>query len=454
MHDLYSIFLRRSEGIKPGLERIREAWQLLGPHNTACVLVGGTNGKGSTSGMLWHLLSAANCPAGLFTSPHLRFFSERIQVSHAPVDDNFLARKFAELGQRLGAQVEAELSFFEVATLLARLTFEEKKTRLNVWEVGLGGRWDATNINEPLCSVVTSIDLDHQKWLGGTVAEICAEKVPIARSGCPLFWGELRESVNAQVMPVVLAKKQEIGFTLIRVGEHFGLAPDGLTYTLKLPGLPSYQGELPAWFKQRPRILQENFVIAAAMFYYLLHRHGATVLGKEAQNPSEVFAASVERFFAPELPWPPSLLGRFQSMELAHCQRPFLVDVCHNPASATRLQESLKALRSKVPMPGLVSILADKDINAILDLLRAVLDPIVLFRSEGERAMSYSQLEARHRDLIQSEDFASALSALDGITDKGEEAVVCGSLLAVGQVLSKYEVLPVRRGDEWLLLGR
>ena len=142
LEDLYQIFLRRTEGIKPGLDRIHNAWHHLGPHHVPAVLIGGTNGKGSTSGFLWSLLSSVHCPSGLFTSPHLCNFYERIQVNHFKIDDSFLSTKLVELRAKLPREIESNLSFFEIATLLARLSFEATKTQINIWEVGMGGRWD------------------------------------------------------------------------------------------------------------------------------------------------------------------------------------------------------------------------------------------------------------------------------------------------------------------------
>ncbi|MCK5351324.1 bifunctional folylpolyglutamate synthase/dihydrofolate synthase, partial [bacterium] len=165
--------------IKPGLERIREALSALGsPHlKFPHVLVGGTNGKGSVVSFMGAVLSSAGYRAGLFTSPHLHRFEERIVVdSHAVTRDELpgLVQEVKDVG--------VEMTYFEFATAMALLYFARQGVDLAVLEVGLGGSWDATNATEPVLSVITSVDLDHQDWLGHTLGEVAREKSGIMRN--------------------------------------------------------------------------------------------------------------------------------------------------------------------------------------------------------------------------------------------------------------------------------
>jgi dihydrofolate synthase/folylpolyglutamate synthase len=147
--------------------------------------VAGTNGKGSTCAFLESMYRAAGFRTGLYTSPHLVRFGERIQVSRNPLPDETLARLVSELRQRMPDDLTP--TFFEFTTVLALMAFAEASVDLVLWETGLGGRLDATNIVTPLASVITSIGLDHMQVLGGTVGEIAAEKAGIIKPGTPIL---------------------------------------------------------------------------------------------------------------------------------------------------------------------------------------------------------------------------------------------------------------------------
>ena len=193
--DLDLLFAKRANNIKPGLERIKKSYEFLGKPagNIPAVLIGGTNGKGSTSGFLWSLLAQSLSAVGLYTSPHLMEWSERFQISGRQVDDQDAIALAQELESLLPADLYAELSFFELTTLIAFRLFEREQVAMQVLEVGLGGRWDASNVADPLLSVVVSVSLDHQEYLGQDLRQILREKLGIMRSGCPLFWGQSGE---------------------------------------------------------------------------------------------------------------------------------------------------------------------------------------------------------------------------------------------------------------------
>src|SRR6185369_6440703 len=154
------------------------------------VLIAGTNGKGSTAATLASILRAAGYKVGLYTSPHLVRINERIRVNGDPIDDELFASTYArvhEMAEHLVAEGKLPWhpSFFETVTAIAFECFSKLKCDIAVLEVGMGGRLDATNIVEPLISVITDIDLDHQKFLGDTIAAIAAEKAGIMRAGKP-----------------------------------------------------------------------------------------------------------------------------------------------------------------------------------------------------------------------------------------------------------------------------
>src|SRR2546423_3729898 len=177
-------------GLKLGLENTFRLAELAGnpQQRLRFIHVAGTNGKGSTCAMLESIYRAAGLKTGLFTSPHLISFCERIQVNREPVSEADVVRLLSELQRLLQSfPPEAHPTFFEVITIMALNYFAERKCDLVIWETGLGGRLDATNIVTPLASVITNIQYDHEKWLGSTLGSIAAEKAGIIKPGVPVI---------------------------------------------------------------------------------------------------------------------------------------------------------------------------------------------------------------------------------------------------------------------------
>ena len=177
-------------GARPGLERILALSELAGNQHRALrfIHVAGTNGKGSTCAMLESIYRASGLRVGLFTSPHLVSFAERIQVNRQPIPEDEVARLAGELKELLkDFSSDEHPTFFEVVAVMALRHFAEQRCDLVAWETGLGGRLDATNIVTPLASVITNIGLDHQQWLGDTLDRIAAEKAGIIKPGVPVI---------------------------------------------------------------------------------------------------------------------------------------------------------------------------------------------------------------------------------------------------------------------------
>src|SRR5579872_3754337 len=177
-------------GTKPGLEDTLRLAELAGnPHQRLRFIhVAGTNGKGSTCAMLESIYRATGLRVGLFTSPHLVAFGERIQVNRRLISEADIVRLVDEMKVLLEQfPPDGHPTFFEVVTVMALRYFAEQKCDLVIWETGLGGRLDATNIVTPLASVITNIQFDHQAWLGDTLARIAGEKAGIIKPGVPVI---------------------------------------------------------------------------------------------------------------------------------------------------------------------------------------------------------------------------------------------------------------------------
>jgi dihydrofolate synthase/folylpolyglutamate synthase len=236
---------RQSVGVRPGLGPILETLDRLGSPQQRCgeiVHIGGTNGKGSTAAMVESMVRAGGARTGLFTSPHLTRFVERIQLDGAPIDP-------AQLG-RLWSRCKSachELTFFECATVLALLALAEAGVDVTVLEVGLGGRLDATNVvQRPRCAVVTSIGLDHMAWLGTTLQAIAREKAGIFKPGCA--------AIAAAQDPAALATLEYIALergvsSLQRLGHelHPFVSTDEASRCLRLSGAHQRANAALAW---------------------------------------------------------------------------------------------------------------------------------------------------------------------------------------------------------------
>ena len=397
--------------MKPGLQRLHAAIGALRGKldlglDTPCVIIGGTNGKGSTSGFLYQLLAGAGVRTGLFTSPHLIHFSERIRVSdQLPLDDRYVVEALARLIHALPRQIYDELSFFEINTLLAWQIFRERGTEFNVLEVGLGGRLDTTNAAEPELSVITSIGLDHQEYLGQTLTAIAREKAGIMRPGKLLLWGG---ETYGEAYQTLREEAARIGARLQAVVDLADPSPD-----LKLLN----DGKVCQW----PGYLERNLRLAATAF---------DLLGRGDR------ALAWSRFVAGAVPKAPSLVGRFQRLLAAPVgERPraLLLDVCHNPAGARAFAAALRSIYGEQRLPGLITIFGDKDCNAILDELRAALGTLVLYPQVAERAWRREQLASRHQDLRWEPDLATAWRAAS--SESGTPLVCCGSVHGIAELL-------------------
>ncbi|MBF0441743.1 MAG: hypothetical protein HQK54_07570, partial [Oligoflexales bacterium] len=422
-------------------------------YDIPAILVGGTNGKGTTSGLLWNFLAASGLRAGLFTSPHLVEFCERIQCSHTQITDQIIFDFWEKIKRELPADIYDALSFFEVTALIAFKIFESLGCDINVLEVGMGGRLDASNISNPLASVIVGIGRDHQKFLGTTLYSITREKLGIARRDRPLFLGSGGELYqDRQAYDLFIDTLSEMNCPLWKLGTHFGMNDDEIYITI--PGLSPLNVKMPAILSKSAQYLKNNFCLAMAVFHWYREK----CISKENKLTSAREVAST--FPRTDIPWSPSMAGRFFRTKVKRAdgsEKCVLMDVCHNIDGVTEFEKSLRAalsIQGKKRVPGIVSILNDKDINPMLDILKGILDPIVLFKIDHERTIKLDDLAERHRSLKLYESFADLWSASGSLALSGEEPyVICGSVLAVGSVLEYFSKFPRKMVAEDTLVG-
>jgi dihydrofolate synthase / folylpolyglutamate synthase len=405
------------QAIELGLTRLNRVLARLHwlPPQVPVITIAGTNGKGSVAALTAAMLHAAGLRAGVFTSPHLRDYRERIRVDLAPVDSKSVTDAFERIEAARG---EIGLTFFEYNTLAALLIFGAAKLDAWILEVGLGGRLDAVNSVDPDVAVVVSIGLDHQEYLGTTLESIGAEKAGIFRAQRPAILGRSVPPNVAHIARQVGAKLKrldvEYGYTRLEPGWCY-CGPQWLLPDLPPPGLP---GEIQF----------ENAATAIAIL-------------EELSPRLKVSKESVAQGLAGV-----HLPGRFQIIRPANTNLPtWILDVAHNPAAAQVLAVNLRARKSAADRTAgrtlaVCGILIDKDAESIVGELRDEFDAWWFGGTDGPRGSSGEDLRSRvtphiHVPAVATDDIAGACrAALEAATGR-DTIVVFGSFHSVGPAL-------------------
>jgi dihydrofolate synthase/folylpolyglutamate synthase len=406
-------------GANFGLENTRKLAALVGnpQEKLRFIHVAGTNGKGSTCAMLESIYRAAGLRVGLFTSPHLVSFRERIQVNRQLISENELVRLVEEI-QPLLKQFPSDNhpTLFEFATVMALKFFAEQKCGLVIWETGLGGRLDATNIVTPLASVITNIAFDHQQWLGDTLEKIAAEKAGIIKPG----------------IPVVTATDESSALAVIEKTAREKNAP--LEIVSRLAGTLA------------PPLLGEHQKINAALAL-------ATI--EVLQNQIPVAAKKIHEGLV-NVNWP----GRLQLIEKPDGQK-ILLDGAHNVASAKVLRQALEKIFPANERTLVLGALQDKDWREICELLAPLAEKIFVVPVASERSANPKELA----EICRTANPAAEIFVCDSLKAAFEKSgsrensprqnfiVVTGSLYLVGEALKLLGLSPPvedeRALNEW-----
>ena len=348
-------------GSKPGLARVGALLEKLGNPQKGLkfVHIAGTNGKGSCAAMAASVLKAAGYRTGLFTSPYLYRFNERMQINGRRIDDEALAELVTELRPLADAMVEDHPTEFELITAAALLWYSRERCDIVVLEVGLGGRFDATNIiGAPEAAVIMNIGLDHTGVLGSTVEQIAMEKAGIIKPGCACVLYEQQESVEA----VVKKRCAECGVPL-RVADFNEIRRE---FDSLEGQVFSYKGESYAI-----PLMGEHQLRNAAVVLEVVE----ALRGRGWKLPHE----DVEHgLYA--VNWP----ARF---ELIHSEPLFVVDGGHNPQCAETVRDNLMNYFSNRRRVLLVGVLADKDYAALTKILNAAADEYICVTPNSDRAL-------------------------------------------------------------------
>lgn len=397
-------------GIKPGLGRISRLLKLLGSPQLKypTIHVAGTNGKGSTSAMLASILNEAGYRTGLYTSPHLVRFNERIQVSKQMISGPELVEAARIVRKAARKMPGAPITFFEFTTAMAFVHFSLKKTDIAVIETGMGGRFDATNAILPEVSIITNVNVDHTKYLGNRLEEIAFEKAGIVKPGRPIVTGEGKKAP----LSVIRKKAMEAGSSLLVLGKDFSVkgSPSSLSYSgieLDIKGLKlGLSGPHQA----------ANAALSLAAIE-LLRQKGFDM-------PVSAIRSGLKRAV-----WP----GRFEVIS----KKPFIVlDGAHNPAGAKTLAAALKGLSFK-RLILVLGVMADKDVDAMMKELLPLAYEIITTEPRMERSAPAHALArkalAYGRPAIGIRSVKDACREAVARAGKTDCVCVTGSLFTVGE---------------------
>ncbi len=374
-------FLGRRErrGIKPGLERIERLLENLGnPHlNKKVIHIAGTKGKGSTSVFITNLLISHGFKVGLYTSPHLQCFRERISVNKKLIESKYFGEyiyKIKEIyeNDKIFKEI-GEPTLFEILTALAFRYFEDEKVDYIVLEVGLGGRLDATNIvRDPLVSIITPIDLDHTEILGKTIKEIAFEKSGIIKKNRPVITSKQKE----EALEVIIKKTKEEN------SELFIESVDFTTYNINLnkdKTIYSYRSNLHDFKNLELSLLGRYQVSNSALSIKALE-----ILEKENLlkiNEKKLREGLINSFIAGR----GEIINKFG--------KTYILDGAHNVISIIELRDFIKTYFDYDKINLIFGILGDKDIEGVFKVLIPIVDKVILTAPEGAKERRVSPLK-------------------------------------------------------------
>ena len=410
------LFSLESLGFRPGLKRIRALLRELGdPHlSYRTVHVAGTNGKGSTSAMIEAVLTEAGYRTGLYTSPHLERFNERIRISRKLITDTEVV-EVADAVRRASGKVKKSAgapTFFEFTTAMALLYFKVKGVQIAVIETGMGGRLDATNVIRPLLSVITNIGLDHSEHLGDTLVEVAGEKAGIIKRATPVVTGE----EGSGPLEVIKKASGRMGAGLYILGHDFSFRAGrgGISAPFDYQGVNSSIKGLRLNLPGAHQMKNAALALTAA---YLLRDNGFFI-------PDGAVRAGLKKVL-----WP----GRLEIV----MKRPLVIlDGAHNPDGAAALKEALRRLRFR-RLILVLGIMADKDIGGILKPLAPIADVVIFTAPATPRAaparLLLEMLKPYSKPALVEDTVALACKKALSLAKPKDAVCITGSFFTIGE---------------------
>ena len=402
-------------GIRPGLERMEVALERLNnPHlKIQTIHIAGTNGKGSTVTYLRSVLQDAGYQVGTFTSPYIETFHERISLNGIPISDDDLAwcaNVIKPIVEDINQTEIGPFTEFEIITLLSFIYFKHHQVDVVIYEVGLGGRFDATNVISPIVCGITNIGHDHEAILGDTLIKIAHEKLGIVKEGVPLFTTEENLEVLTEFEDMALRRHSLLTKALeVYTPTNIHFTEQGMVFDW--PGL----AEVNLLMKGKHQI--KNATLAYAILQYLKQKRIFNI------SDVNIYRGMKQAFWK----------GRF---EVIHDYPAIILDGAHNLEGMTQLCETVKMLYPGKRHLFMVSILKDKDYKAMLDILDEVADYVYFTTFDYPRVQSAKvQYEAFNRsNSTYSEDFNVLIDQVFDELEDDDCLIITGSLYFISQV--------------------
>ena len=410
---LYSLI---PKGIKLGLKNISTVLNGLGnPQlNTPTIHIAGTNGKGSTAAFCESILRNAGYKVGLYTSPHLNHFGERIQINRIPLSENELIQLVAKV-KHVVENLKIPITFFEFATAMAFLHFAEQETDINVIEVGMGGRLDATSLCKGDITIITSIAKDHTSYLGTKIEEITFEKASVIKEGGTVFAIKGTKKVHEVIKSISDIKSATAQF----LGEHFVIKKNPGKNS---PSLITYQSP-NVCLKDLEISLAGGFQASNAALALSACLHHARKSGKEISEQS--IRTSLKNT---------SWAGR---MEVISSSPTILLDIAHNPAAVKEMAKSAQKLFSYTRVIVIYGAMKDKQSDEMLQELTNFADHFILVRPNQER----SENPTRFKKILKKyntpceviESIPKAIRKVKQTALSDDMVCITGSIFTVGE---------------------
>ena len=434
VQEIYESIVARApeHDIDPTLDRVKLALDILGdPQNFyPSIHITGTNGKTSTSRMIDSLLTAFGMKTGRFTSPHLLDVRERISLEGQPITREGFVRAWDDIAPYVGMVDERSaqeggprLSFFEVFTIMAYAAFADYPVDAAVVEVGMGGRWDATNVIDSGVSVITPIALDHTKWLGSTIEEIAREKAGIIKPGQVVVIMAQEEDV----LDILLEQARSVDAIARVEGRDFEVVDrqmgvGGQMVTIRTPSA----------------VYEDVFV--PLFGEYQAHNAAAALVAVEAFMGGRGLDGRIVEQGLMNASSP----GR---MQVVRHSPTIIVDAAHNPAGAATLREAVESSFSFARIAGVYSAMGDKDVEGVLSEVEPFIDHLVVTQMPGDRAANLERLaqiagEVFGPDRVDvRESLADAVDRAAEIAEAGAEPADRSGILVFGSVMLAGEML-------------
>ena len=405
---LDKLFSLQRLGIKVGLDHTIQLLNRCGnPHNKLKTIhIAGTNGKGSTAAILQSILRAAGLKVGLYTSPHLVSFNERIRVNGSPISNDFIIDFMKKFNDDIN---EIESTFFETTTVLSLCYFYFKKVDVAIIETGLGGRLDSTNVLNPNLSIITSIDIDHQNILGNTIEEIANEKAGIIKKNTPL----ITFKQSKKILDILRNRAKTLNAKIEIVVDPQKIVVDNFSTkfvinnkTFSIPLIGEHQA-----YNAALAIRSSNIFMGPLSYQMIKDGVKNTV-------------------------WP----GRFQ---LLNNKLKIFYDVAHNSAGINTIRSTLNSLNALEKI-GLIILKEDKDVDQISNSLKGLFDELIISTVPNAQLMSIDELnKSLNRCNIICKPIDPIEKAFNYILDKAEKGavtIIFGSHYAARSIYKFFEI--------------